>query len=224
MPANAMTSAANFAAAGQPWGGGYVDPYYTPRPAGDPNQDTEQKRLADARAGMMANTEGRAGELANDPRLASAMDFFARTMGGAEGPYTEGSKTAMLNKQASMSSAAQAAQMKALQDATAAAGGSVYDPSYQAKVAEMNANRQGANQNAAGAIEREAAQANFGARMGGAGQLVGARMGQNAQINQMRGQAADIQRDTSIAVPTGTPTGAQTRGGITTQAKFGMKR
>lgn len=158
------------------------------------------------------DTEGRATELQKDPRLTQAMDFFGKVMDGGVMPYTQGAKSAMLSKQAGMNAAAQAAQMHALQEASAANGGSVYDPSYQAKAAELNAGRQTANANAAGDIDARAAGANFDARMAGAGQLVGARSGQNAQINAMKSLAAEHASRTSAMVPS-------TVGGITTMPR-----
>lgn len=162
--------------------------------------------MAAAQSRIQGATHGRAGELANDPRLNQSMDFFAKVMSGGAGPFTAQSKNAMANQQASGSAAAQAAQLRALQEATIAAGGSLQDPSFQAKVQELNANRQGANMDARGRIEAQAAQANFGAQMAGAGQLAGIRGAQNAQINQMRMAGAEHDgRMTSAQPAAGTP-------------------
>ncbi len=155
-----------------------------------------------ARTGITHNTEGRATELANDPRMKQAMDFFSKTMAGGEGPYTDASKQAMLNKHASGSAGAQASQMKALQDATAASGGSIYDPSFAAKSQELNANRQASNIDASGKIEADAAGANFAAKASGANSLAATRSAQNAQINDMRRTAAEHQGRVTEAVPT----------------------
>ncbi len=173
-------------------------------------------QAAEAAAGIKRNTEGRADELANDPRMTGALDFFGKVMGGAEGPYTEQSKGAMLTQHANASSAAQAAQMRALQDAAAASGGSMADPSFQAKAQELNAMRQGSNMDAQSGIEADAAQANFGAKMSGASNLAATRGAQNAQINQMRSLAAEHQGRVQVAVPSagnnGAPQPVQTGG------------
>lgn len=175
--------------------------------------------VAEAAAGIKRNTEGRATELAKDPQLGAAESFFGKVMGGQVGPYTDRSKAAMLSQTAGATASAQAAQMQALRDATAASGGSIYDPSFQAKSAELNAMRQGQNINALGDINSRAAEANFGAQMSGANQLASTRMGQNAQINAMRSLAAEHQGKVQAMVPSGTQP-MSTTGGITTVRRF----
>jgi hypothetical protein len=200
-------------------GSGYVDTYSQFKPqagAVDPAAAAGAAQMNQSRKDILANTSGRATALANDPLMKQATDFYSKVMAGGAGPYTDASKAAMLAQHGKATSDAQAAQMAALRDATAASGGSIYDPSFQAKSQELNANRQGSNIDAQGQIEADAAGANFNARMGGASGLVGARSGQNAQINQMSGMAANFLSNDTAAVPAGTA--PQAVGGITTAA------
>jgi len=164
---------------------------------------TSSPRVDAARTGITRNTEGRATEVENDPRLRDAMDHFARVMAGGGLPFSDASKGAMMSQHAASAAGQQAAQLRALQDATAAAGGSIYDPSFQAKAAELNAMRQGQVVDQQGKIEAEAATANHAAQQAAAANLANVRTAQNAQVNQMRGLAAEHQGRTFDEQSTG---------------------
>jgi hypothetical protein len=145
---------------------------------GDPFQEQQ-------RAKIRALTEGRAGELANDPRMNQAMDFFGQVLGGSKLPFSEETQRAQLNQQANGTAAANAAQLRALEEAIVARGGSLQDPSFLAQKQEMMSNRQGQNLDALGRMLSQAGIANYNAQAQGANALAGIRSGQNNQINQM---------------------------------------
>jgi hypothetical protein len=142
-------------------------------------------RVEEARQRIQQLTEGRAGELANDPYQRSVMDFLQGVTGGQNVPFTNEVQGAMLAQQGRGFADAEAAQMEALRQGLEASGGSIYDPSFQSAQREAMSRRQGQNLDAAGRMASQAGLANFDARMAGAGQLSAARNAQNAQINQM---------------------------------------
>ncbi len=145
-----------------------------------PEQFTEQQR------GKIRDlTEGRAGELASDPRMNQAMDFFGQVLNGSKLPFSEETQRAQLNQSANGTAAANAAQLRALEEAIVARGGSLQDPSFLAQKQEMMSNRQGQNLDALGRMMAQAGTANFNAQAQGANSLAGIRSGQNNQINQM---------------------------------------
>ncbi len=141
--------------------------------------------MAAAKKRIQDLTEGRAGELANDPYQKSVMDFLQGVTNGSQVPFTNEVQGAILAQQGKGSADAEAAQMANLRESMGANGGSIYDPSYQAAAREAMSQRQGRNLDAAGNMAANAGQANFNARMSGAGQLANARNAQNAQVNQL---------------------------------------
>lgn len=145
----------------------------------------EQQQMNAAREKIRELTEGRSNELRNDSVLGSSQKFLQGVLGGKETPFNSEVQNSMLAQNAKGSAAAEQAQMQALREAIEASGGSVYDPSFRAKQAELMANRQGANLDAQGQLGAQANLANFDAKAGAANSLAGQRLGQNAQINQM---------------------------------------
>ncbi len=141
--------------------------------------------MAAARKRIQDLTEGRASDLANDPYQRSVMDFLQGVTNGQNVPFTNEVQGALLAQQGRGSADAEAAQMAQLRESMGASGGSIYDPSYQSAAREALSQRQGRNLDAAGNMAAQAGQANFSARMQGAGGLANARNAQNAQINQM---------------------------------------
>jgi hypothetical protein len=181
--------------------------------------DAQRQALASAAgigpdAEMAANrqkitdlTEGRAGQLANDPRMNQAMDFFGQVLNGSKMPFSEETQRAQLNQQANGTAAANAAQLRALEEAIVARGGSLQDPSFLAQKQEMMSNRQGQNLDALGRMLSQAGIANFNAQAQGANALAGIRSGQNNQINQMNLAGAGYRAQDFRDVPTGGGTG-----------------
>ncbi len=182
--------------------------------------DAQRRALASAAgmgpdAEMAANrqkitdlTEGRAGQLANDPRMNQAMDFFGQVLGGSKLPFSEETQRAQLNQSANGTAAANAAQLRALEEAIVARGGSLQDPSFLAQKQEMMSNRQGQNLDALGRMMAQAGTANFNAQAQGANSLAGIRSGQNNQINQMNLAGAGYRAQDFRDVPTGGVSGA----------------
>ncbi len=144
--------------------------------------DGFQKETRDA---ITRLTEGRADAIGNDKYLNDANDFFGGVMSGANVPWTKEVQTAQLNQQANGTAAANGAQLRALEEAIVANGGSLQDPSFLAKKQELMANRQGANLDAMGKMMSHANLENFDARTRAARDLVSARGAQNNQVNQM---------------------------------------
>lgn len=145
-------------------------------------------------------TEGRANEIEADPYQKAVMDFLSGVVSGKDAPFTNEARNAMLAQQGRGTAAAEAAQMQQVREGLAASGGSIYDPAYQSAAREAMSQRQGRNLDAAGQIASQAGQANFNARMGGAGQLSSARNAQNALINQMKLAGAGYQAQQSRQV------------------------
>lgn len=165
----------------------------------DPNaawQQAQRQRITDL-------TEGRATELANDPRMAEAMNFFGSVLNGSKLPFSEETQRAQLNQQANGTAAANAAQLRALEEAIVARGGSLNDPSFQAKKQEMMSQRQGQNLDALGRMLAQAGTANFNAQAQGATSLAGIRGAQNAQVNQMNLAGANFRGQDFRDVNTG---------------------
>lgn len=197
--------------------------------------DAQRKVLADAIAGggsadaeMKANrqkitdlTEGRATDLQNDPRLNQAMDFFGGVVSGANVPFSQEVQHAQLNQQANATAAANAAQLRALEESIVANGGSINDPSFQAKKQELNSNRQGQNLDALGRMLSQAQVQNFNAQANGANALAGIRSGQNAQINNMNLAGANYRGMDFRDVPTGGQGGGGWGTSYTTTTQLG---
>lgn len=139
----------------------------------------------DTRDAITRLTEGRATDIGNDKYLNDANDFFGGVMSGADVPFTQEVQTAQLNQRANGTAAANAAQLRALEEQIVANGGSLQDPSFLAKKQELMASRQGQNLDAMGEMLSKAQLANFDARSGAAKDLVSARGAQNNQVNQM---------------------------------------
>jgi len=152
---------------------------------GGANDAAERARIEEARKRIYELTEGRAGELANDPYQKSVMDFLQGVTGGQNVPFTNEVQGAMLAQQGRGSADAEAAQMASLRESMGASGGSIYDPAYQSAAREALSQRQGRNLDAAGNMAATAGRENFNARMAGAGALAQSRLAQNAQVNQM---------------------------------------
>ncbi len=171
------------------------------------NPDAEMKANRDR---ITALTEGRSTELANDPRMNQAMDFFGSVLNGSKVPFSEETQRAQLNQQANGTAAANAAQLRALEEAIVARGGSLQDPSFLAQKQEMMSSRQGQNLDALGQMLSQAGIANYNAQAQGANALAGIRSGQNNQINQMNLAGAGYRAQDFRDVPTGGGGGSST--------------
>lgn len=134
---------------------------------------------------ILANTEGRAGELRNDPRANAAMDFLQGVVGGQNVPFNQEMRANYLTDAANTAGAQEAAQTQNLREQMANNGGSMSDPSAMAALRELQSRRGGQIAGAQNQIGMQAGQANFNAQMGGANSLAAVNAGQNAQINQM---------------------------------------
>lgn len=185
-----------------------------------PAQSNEQFRQEQIGA-IRDLTEGRARELADDPRLNQAMDFFGQVVNGSQVPFTKEVQRAQLNQQANGTAQANAAQLQALEAAVVAAGGSLNDPSFLAKKQELNSNRQGQNLDALGRMLSQAQLANFNAQAQGAQSLAGIRSGQNAQINGMNLAGANFRGQEFRDTPTGGGAISSVGGGGNVSATLG---
>jgi hypothetical protein len=150
---------------------------------------------------ILANTEGRADELRNDPAQRRVLDFLSGVTQGDTLPYDQGTLNA-LEAQNARSTAAQAGSMaEQLRASAALSGGNPSDPSYQAAMREIDSKRMGANLDYAGQMRPQAALQNFQARMQGANQLGAANAAQNSQINALLGQGAAYRSQHTTDIP-----------------------
>lgn len=148
-------------------------------------------------------TEGRAQDILNDPTMRQSTDFFGRVLSGQAVPFSQEVQRAQLNQQANATAQANAAQLRALEDAIVAQGGSLNDPSFLAKKQELMSQRQGANLDALGRMLSQAGVANYQAQAQGASALAGIRGAQNAQANAMGLAGAGYRAQDFRDTPTG---------------------
>lgn len=147
-------------------------------------------RIADDRAHIYADTEGRGDATLQDPRLTAMLDRLDAVATGKDVPYTDAVKTQMLARRGDMSAAAEAANAESLREAVAARGGSMADPSAQAMLRQGQAARQQQNQAAAGDLDTQAQLANFSARQQANGALGSARLAQLGEANSQYNRGA----------------------------------
>ncbi len=161
----------------------------------------DMARLTDSRQHILANTEGRAQQIANDPRQKASMDYLQGVVGGQNVPFSDTVKSSILAQQGQGAASAEAAQMQTLRDSLAASGGSIYDPGYQAAQREAMSQRQGQDLNAQGQLESQAGIANQQAQQRGAMDLASVSNQNNQQQNQMLTQANQYRQNDVAQVP-----------------------
>lgn len=165
---------------------------------------TPEEQMMEAEfAKIMADTEGRAGELKADTGYGGVGDFLRGVVGGQNVPYSPESVNAMQSQFGRGSSAAEAAQMAALRESMGASGGSIYDPSYQAAARQAMGTRQGQNLDYAGQLAADASVRNNSAQMQAAGQVGSLDANRQAQINALLGQGAQYRSQQSSTTNTG---------------------
>lgn len=121
-------------------------------------------RVDAARNEMYGLARGNLKDLKGDPVDAMVRAQLMKRANGGSLPYDQATQNAMLVKQANLASAAQRAQASRIR-------GNPNDPSYRAAMSELNANRQGANQDARLNIAQNANVANYNAQGSALGQL-----------------------------------------------------
>lgn len=102
-----------------------------------------------------------------------ARDYLTGVVQGQNTPYNEATRTSMYGRASGMNAAAEGAQNRQLSEQAAMGGASPTDPSYANLMRQTMAQRQGANVQAAGDIDRTANLANQQAQMGAADRLMG---------------------------------------------------
>lgn len=139
----------------------------------------QQQALANKNE-LFGMARGRATQLANDPVDALVLKALQERSGANAGPYDATTRNAMFTQQAEMAAAAQQNQMGGIR-------GNVADPAYQARVAELQGQRQQSLQGARLGIDLTANRANYDAR--------GQALGQLGTFNQVHnGAVTDAQR------------------------------
>lgn len=106
--------------------------------------------------GTQGGTQGGASTAANSV----ARDYLTGVVRGQNTPYNEATRASMYSQASGQNAAAEAAQNRRLAEQAAMGGASPTDPSYANLMRQTMAQRQGANQQAMGDIEREANVAN----------------------------------------------------------------
>jgi hypothetical protein len=122
-----------------------------------------------------------------------ARDYLTGVVQGQNTPYNEATRTSMYGRAAGMNAAAEGAQNRQIGEQAAMGGASPTDPSYANLMRQSLAQRQGANVQAAGDIDRTANVANQQAQMGAADRLMGSedeRFALQQGYNQRAMQAA----------------------------------
>lgn len=114
-----------------------------------------------------------AASTAGDRGSSIARDYLTGVVQGQNTPYNEATRTSMYGRAAGMNAAAEGAQNRQLSEQAAMGGASPTDPSYANLMRQTMAQRQGANVQAAGDIDRTANLANQQAQIGAADRLMG---------------------------------------------------
>ncbi len=155
--------------------------------------------VADAKKKILDYTAGRGDAVMNDAMTNAALSRLDNVSAGYDAPFTQSVQNQMLAQSAGMNASAAGAQSEQLRQQAAGVGGSLADPSYQARLRQVNAQRQSANANARGQIATTAQLQNFGARQTGTNSLLAGRTGQmgmaNSQYNQAAGYLNQTQQD-----------------------------
>lgn len=107
------------------------------------------------------------------PAESTARRYLEGVVQGQNTPYNETTRTNMYSRASGMNAAAEGAQNRQIQEQAAMGGASPRDPSYANLMRQSMAQRQGANMQAAGDIDRTANLANQQTQMGAAQALMG---------------------------------------------------
>jgi len=118
-------------------------------------------------------TGGAAGGSTGDRGSSVARDYLTGVVQGQNTPYNEATRTSMYGRAAGMNAAAEGAQNRQMSEQAAMGGASPTDPSYANLMRQSMAQRQGANVQAAGDIDRTANLANQQTQQQAAGALMG---------------------------------------------------
>lgn len=113
------------------------------------------------------------GGTGGDRATSVARDYLTGVVQGQNTPYNETTRTSMYSRASGMNAAAEGAQNRQIQEQAVMGGASPRDPSYANLMRQSMAQRQGANMQAAGDIDRTANLANQQAQMGAADRLMG---------------------------------------------------
>ncbi len=119
------------------------------------------------------NPAGGTGGTTGDRGSSVARDYLTGVVQGQNTPYNEATRTSMYGRAAGMNAAAEGAQNRQLGEQAAMGGASPTDPSYANLMRQSMAQRQGANVQAAGDIDRTANLANQQTQQQAAGALMG---------------------------------------------------
>ncbi len=109
-----------------------------------------------------------------------ARNYLTGVVQGTNTPYNEATKTAMYGRASGMNAAAEGAQNRQIGEQAAMGGASPNDPSYANLMRQSMAQRQGANVQAAGDIDRTANLANQQTQQAAAGTLMNSEDERNA--------------------------------------------
>ncbi len=153
--------------------------------------------VAAAKQKILDYTAGRGDAVMNDAMTNAALQRLDAVSSGKDAPFTQAVQNQQLAQQAGMNATAAGDQGEQLRMQAAGVGGSLADPSYQARLRQINAQRQSSNANAQGQISTNAQLQNFGARQTGTNALLGGRMGQLGMANSQYNQAAGYLNQTS---------------------------
>lgn len=156
--------------------------------AGDPEGD----RLAKSRQKALDLTEGRGDAVMNDAMTNAALQRLQGVMNGKDVPYTDQVVNQQLAQRAGATAEGAGSQAELLRRQAAGMGGSMADPSFQAKLREINQNRVAQNLTSQGQLQSQATLQNFGARENATNSLLSGRMGQMGMANSMYTQGANI--------------------------------
>lgn len=149
-------------------------------------------RIEESRKKILDYTAGRGDAAMNDAMINSALGRLDKVSSGADAPFTQQVQNQMLAERAGASASAMGSQSDMLAMQAASLGGSMADPAYQAKLRQLNAQRQSTNLTAQGQIGTTAQLENFGARQTATNSMLGGRMGQHALANTGYSQAAQF--------------------------------
>lgn len=127
--------------------------------------------------GLLPADDGRR-DFVHDDFVNAALGRLNDVQNGTSLPYDAATVNSMMSHATDMNAAAEAQQAQSLREAAAAGGASLNDPSTQAAMRELTSKRQGANMNAAQAIDQEANRANFNARQDANNQMADLRFRQ----------------------------------------------
>ena len=157
----------------------------------DRGNHAENTDVLDARDQMNGMTAGISDKVMNDPQVAAALAHLQGNM--ASGPYTDGVKQQIVNRNADQSAAAEAANADELRNTAAARG---IDPTNALRAGQ--AQRQQSNIAFQGDMDSRAALTNYDAQQNAARSLAQGRLAQFGQAQPGYAQAANYAAQTQF--------------------------